>query len=163
MRRLGSFIFALLLATPLAFAQEVPRPVAQIPLLRLADGEQRDITDLVMALWQPYYNTNAEHAFGRDNLRAGRFDLDGDGQAELILMIDAEGWEADPGDPFVIARWTQGHWIPVGWGWGDQDSVFAAEEIQGGWRTVVTNSEILRWTGREYQITERELPPAPWQ
>lgn len=155
MRRLASLLFALLVLSLPARAQESTRLAAQIPLLPLAEGVQHDIDDLAVALWGTYYHTNAEHAFARENLRAGRFDLNGDNQAELILMVIAPGWEADQGYSFVVARWVNKRWMPVGWGWSDEDSLFVTESQQGGWRTLMSNSQILRWDGREYQITER--------
>lgn len=155
MRRLALLFLALfVLATP-AGAQDGLRLAAQIPLLPLADGVQRDIDDLAVALWQPYYHTQAEHSFARDNLRASRFDLNGDGEAELILMVVAPGWEADQGNPFVIARWVNKRWLAIGWGWGDEDTLFATDEVLGGWRTVMSQSQIIRWSGRDYQARER--------
>lgn len=156
MRRLALLFLALFALAMPARAQDGLRLAAQISLLSLNDGVQRDIDDLALALWQPYYHTQAEHAFARDNLRAGRFDLNGDGEAELILMVVAPGWEADQGNPFVVARWVNKRWLAVGWGWGDEDGLFATDEILGGWRTLVSHSQVIRWNGREYQARERD-------
>lgn len=138
-----------------AMADDLPRPVSQVPLLPLAEGPHDDVDALVQAFWQPYYNTGAEHAFGRANLRVGRIDLNGDGQAELVLMVDAPGWEAGQGNPFVVATWIKKRWVAVGWGWGDEDTLFATDEVIGGWRTIDSGSQILRWAGTEYQFTDK--------
>jgi len=156
MRRLASLLLALIAVSLPVRAQEAPGLAAQIPLLPLAEGVQRDIDDLAVALWGAYYHTGAEHAFARADLRAGRFDLNGDGQAELVLMVVAPGWEADQGHSYVVARWADRRWMPVGWGWSAEDSLFATTEVKDGWRTLMSNSQILRWNGREYQITERD-------
>lgn len=142
------------LAAP-AWAEDEVHPYAQVPLLPLADGVHDDIDTLIQALWQPYYNTGAEHAFGRDNIRVGRIDLNGDGDAELVLMIDAPGWEAAPGNPFLVAQWLKKRWVAVGWGWGDEDTVFATTEVRGGWRSIDGGKMVMRWMGREYQPEEK--------
>lgn len=155
MRRLALLFLALFAFTAPALAQDGLRLTAQVPLLPLADSVQPDIDDLAVALWQPYYHTRAEHAFARENLRAGRFDLNADGEAELILMVVAPGWEADQGNPFVIARWVNRRWLAIGWGWGDEDSLFATNDVAAGWRTLVSHSQVIRWSGREYQAHPR--------
>lgn len=149
-------LLALLLVAPLAQAQDKElRPVAQIALLPLKPGPQDEVEALIRAYWKPYYQTQAPHAFGRDKVRAGRFDLDGDGQAELILLIDQEDWEAERGRPLVVAKWTDKGWLAVGWSWGDEDTVFVIDEAFLGWQTIDTGSQWLRWGGKEYQRVDK--------
>lgn len=156
MRPMTVLLFVLLALAHPAVAQESVRPVSQIPLLPLADGAQPDVDDLLAAFWQPYFNTGAEHSFGRDRVRAGRVDLNDDDRAELVLMIDAPGWQADQGNPFVIATWTNKRWVAVGWGWGDEDTLFATDEIMGGWRSVDSGTQLLQWSGKEYSFRDKE-------
>ncbi len=155
MRRLcASLLLFLSLAAP-AGAGADPRPVGQVPLLPLGDGVHEDIDNLLAAHWRDHFNTNAEHAFGPDAVRVGRFDLNGDGKTELLLMVDAPGWNADPGSPFVVAQWIKQRWVAVGWGWGDEDTLFATDEVVGGWRSLDTGTQVLRWSGRDYGLTDK--------
>jgi hypothetical protein len=156
MRRMTALLFVLLAYAVPALAQDVVRPVSQIPLLSMADGAHDDIDSLLQVYFQAHFNTQAEYAFGREHLRVGRFDLDGDGRAELVLMVDAPGWHANQGAPFVVAQWINKRWVGIGWGWGDEDTLFATTEIQGGWRSIDTGTQILRWTGKEYGFSDKE-------
>ena len=151
MTRIAALLLASLALAAPARAADDSRPFAQVPLVPAADPVPADVDALVKAFWQPYYYGTDEHAFTRDNLRVGRIDLDGDERAELVLMIDARGWEAEHGNPFVVAQWRKGRWIAVGWGWGDEDTVFATTEVLGGWRSIDGGRALLRWTGKEYQ------------
>lgn len=137
-------------AAPATAADDV-RPFAQVPLVPLADPVPQDVETLLRTFWQPYYNSGGENSFTRDNLRAGRVDLNGDDRAEMVLMIDAPGWEAEFGNPFVVAEWTKGSWNAIGWGWGDEDTVFATTEVVGGWHSIDGGRQLLRWAGTEYR------------
>lgn len=132
-------------------ADEPLRPAGQIALLPLAPGPHDDLEVLLQAFWKDYYNTGILNGFGRENLRVGRTDLDGDGYDELVMMITAVGWENDHGYPFVVAQWRKGRWIAVGWGSGDEDTVFSTTEAKAGWRTIDTGTELLRWDGKQYR------------
>lgn len=156
MRHMTTLLFVLLASTVPAAAQEGLRPVSQIPLLAVADGVHEDIDTLLLAHWQAHFNTDAEHAFGREQVRVGRIDLDGDDRAELVLMVDAPGWHADQGSPFVVAQWSDKRWLAVGWGWGDEDTLFATDEIKSGWRSIDTGTQVLRWDGTEYSFSDKE-------
>lgn len=155
MRRMTALLFVLLACAVPALAQDVVRPVSQIPLLAVADGAHEDIDSLLQVYWKAHFNTQAEYAFGREQLRVGRVDLDGDERAELVLMVDAPGWNADQGNPFVVAQWINKRWVGIGWGWGDEDTVFATTEIKGGWRSIDTGTQWLRWTGKEYGYADK--------
>ncbi len=144
----------LCLAAP-ALAEDGPTPVGQVALLPLGDAVRPDIEALIQVHWKDYYRTGAEHAFDRDRIRVGRFDLNGDGRAELLLMIDQDDWEADLGRPLVVADWSVKGWKAVGWSWGDDETVFATDEIVGGWRTIDTGTQYLRWDGRIYQRVDK--------
>jgi len=155
MRRLcANLLLALSLAAPAAAGAE-PRPVGQVPLLPMADGVHEDIDNLMQVYWKAHFNTDAEHAFGRDAVRVGRFDLNNDGRAELVLMVDAPGWRADQGNPFVVAQWIKRRWVGIGWGWGDEDTLFATDEVVGGWRSIDTGPQMLRWSGKEYSFSDK--------
>lgn len=143
------FLAAAVFAVP-AKADDQLRPFAQVPLIPPADVLPADVESMIRAFWPTYYNSGGEHTFGRDNLRIGRIDLNGDERSELVLMIDAPGWEAEPGNPFVVAQWRKTRWVAVGWGWGDEDTVFATTEVQGGWRSIDAGKMVMRWTGKEY-------------
>ncbi|MBX9635897.1 MAG: hypothetical protein K2X44_13020 [Magnetospirillum sp.] len=150
-----ALLFVLLALAAPATAQEALRPVSQIPLLAVADGVHEDLDSLIQIYWQAHFNTNAEYAFGREQLRVGRVDLDGDGRAELVLMVDAIGWNADQGSPFVVAQWINKRWVAIGWGWGDEDTVFVTDEIKDGWRSIDTGTQLLRWAGTEYSFSDK--------
>lgn len=155
MTRIAALLLASLALAAPARAADDARPFAQVPLVPLADPVPADVDALVKAFWQPYYNTGAENAFTRQNLRIGRIDLDGDDRPELVLMVDAPGWEAEHGNPFVVAQWRKGRWIAVGWGWGDEDTLFATTEMLGGWRSIDGGHTLLRWSGTEYRSEEK--------
>lgn len=121
----------------------------QVPLLPPAEGEQPDIDALAAAAWPAYWRAAGEHGFMRSDLRLGRFDLDGDGSAELFLMIDSTAWANEHGKPLLVARWAKG-WLPVGWGWADEDRVFAAIEREQGWRSLDIGHHLMRWDGKQY-------------
>ncbi|MDA8231493.1 MAG: hypothetical protein M0006_09145 [Magnetospirillum sp.] len=157
MRRFILSVCVVLLAAVPAHAQEVPRWYAQVPLLPLAEGEHPDIEELLSAHWADYFRAGGELGFDLDQVRAGRVDLDGGDDGELVLMIDHPRWRADDGKPFVVAAWTGGRWVPVGWGWGEEDGVFVTTEVIDGWRTIDAGNFLMRWTAGGYQ---RERKPA---
>lgn len=149
-------LLALTLMLPLpALGQEAPRPVGQIALLPLPDQGRDDVIGLVKTHWQPYFETQHPQAFGRESLRAGRFDLNGDGQAELLVMLAKDGWQAQQGFPLVVANWTAKGWNAVGWSWGDEDTVFATDEIRDHWRTIDTGTQYLYWDRGLYSRADK--------
>lgn len=147
-------VLALMLPLP-AQGQEAPRPVSQIALLPLPDQGRDDVIALVKTHWQPYFETQHPQAFGRESLRAGRFDLNGDGQAELLVMLTKDGWQAQQGFPLVVANWTAKGWNAVGWSWGDEDTVFATDEIRDTWRTIDTGTQYLYWDRGLYSRADK--------
>lgn len=154
MKRIAVCLVCLLsLATP-ARAMDDVHPVAQVPLVPPAETLPDDLLALLYGLWPEYYNSGREDGFTRDNLRLGRIDLNGDGTSELVLMIDAPGWEAPPGNPFVVAQWRKKRWVPIGWGWGDEDTVFATDNSFDGWLGIDSSKMSMRWTGKEYRTEE---------
>lgn len=155
MKRIAAFLLAMTALAAPARATDDARPVAQVPLVPLAEAVPDDVDALVRTFWSEYYNTRAESAFTRDNLRIGRIDLDGDDRSELVVMVDAPGWEAEQGNPFVVAQWRKTRWIAVGWGWGDEDTVFATTEVLGGWRSIDGGKVVMRWVGREYRAEDK--------
>lgn len=155
MNRFAALVLATLTFAAPALAADDVRPFAQVPLVPLVAEMSDDMNTLVWSLWPSYYNSGGENSFGRDNLRMGRIDLNGDDRPELVLMIDAPGWEADAGNPFVIAQWRKDRWVAVGWGWGDEDTTFATTEVVGGWRSIDGGKQVLRWIGTEYRIEEK--------
>lgn len=155
MKRITAFLLSLIALAASAQAMEGARPVAQVPLVPLADSVPGDIEAVLHAFWPQFYNSNGENGFGPDNLRVGRIDLNGDDQPELVLMVNAPGWEAAQGFPMVVAQWRKGRWIAIGWGWGDEDTVFATSETLGGWRTIDSGKMIMRWQGREYRAEDK--------
>jgi hypothetical protein len=160
MSRILSVVLALLIGaaalstTPVA-AQEIYSLRAQVALLPLSDADHSDIESVVKTLWKPYFNAGGELGFFRDALRAGLIDLNEDGVPELLVMIDAPRWQAAGGLPFVVAQWTAKGWSPIGWGWGDPDSVFVTAERLGGWATIDTPTQWLRWNGKALQGTDK--------
>lgn len=152
MRRLfAAFVLsAVILAALPAVAGEADSYVAQVPLLPLPDVAQPDLDAVLAEYWPAYWRAAGAEGFGRDDVRAGRIDLDGDGAAELMLMIAAASWEGDKGRPLVVAVWRKKAWQPVAWSWGDSDTVFATREVRDGWRTIDTGRELLRWDGKAY-------------
>ncbi len=152
---LAIFFLLTALACP-AMAGDIPRQVAQVPLLPMdRDADHPDIDQVLVTHWQPFYRTDAENSFGPDQVRVGQIDLNDDGRPELLLMIDGDAWLSDMGNPLMIANWLDGKWVAVGWSWGDEDSVFVTVESKNGWRTIDTGTQILRWDGREYQRENR--------
>ncbi|CAA7621864.1 conserved exported hypothetical protein [Magnetospirillum sp. LM-5] len=143
-----------LLATP-SLADEVPPPAAQIPMMTISAEQPWDVESALKTYWKDHYLAGGEHGFGLDKVRAGRFDLNGDGKAELVLMVDDPAWEAEHGRPFLVANWTRKGWNAIGWSWGDDETLFATTEIIGGWRTIDTGTQLLRWDGRVYQRVDK--------
>ena len=156
MRHAHALIALTLLLAPPALAQaDQPRPVGQIALLPIGDSGREDIVGLVKTHWRPYFQTQDPLAFDRDSVRAGRFDLDHDGRAELVVMITKTGWEAENGFPLVVAVWTDKGWNAIGWSWGDQDTVFPTDQIIANWRTIDTGTQYLRWDRGLYGRIEK--------
>lgn len=153
-----AFALALSLSALPALAQELHRTVAQVALLPLSEGPHDDIEALLRTHWKPFYGSAVEHGFTMKQVRAGRIDLDNDGQAELFLMIDAPNWEAAHGKPFVAARWTAKGWSAAGWGWGDEDGIFLTAERLSGWLSIDTKDHWMRWNGKVYQLVEKPSP-----
>lgn len=152
MRRLLVSLALILAALP-APAREVDDYLAQVPLLPLADAP--DVEALLAAQWPAYWRAPGAEGFGRDDVRAGRMDLDGDGLAELVVMITADSWDGGQGRPLVVAAWRKKAWRPVAWSWGELDRVFATREVMDGWRSLDTGREILRWGGNGYRAEPR--------
>lgn len=145
MRRL---LACLLLLSPLAaHSAEIAdmRPTAQVALLPAPDHDDPALLGFVGALWGRYFQTNDPQAFGRAALRVGRMDLNGDGQAELMVLIDAPDWESGQGYPLVVANWTKDGWNAIGWSWGDEDSLFVLDDVVDGWHSLTTGTQVLRW------------------
>ncbi|RAU22064.1 hypothetical protein CU669_10270 [Paramagnetospirillum kuznetsovii] len=148
----------LILATVLAFpaaAQDFGRPVAQVALQPLPEAETPDIEAVLRANWKAYYNTGGQFGFFRDQVRAGRIDLNEDGQAELFILIDSPAWNSAKGQPLLVARWTSKGWATVGWSFGDSDGVFVTAQRIDGWATIETPSQWLRWNGVGYQALDK--------
>lgn len=139
-------------------AQEFGRPMAQVALQPLPEAETPDIEAVLKAHWRAYYNGSGEFAFFRDQVRAGRIDLNEDGRAELFLLIDAPGWGSDKGFPLLVAQWTAKGWQPIGWSFADPDGVFVTAGRVDGWATVETPSQWLRWNGASFQAIDRPKP-----
>lgn len=154
MHRFTLLLALLVIALPAA-AQEQPRPLGQVPMLPLDAGEHADIETLLRSYWPPYFNTGHAEGFGRDAVRAGRFDIDGDGRAELFVMIEHPTWTAEHGQPLVVATWSNKGWNAVGWSWGDEDTVFVTNETIGGWRTIDTGTQLMRWERSDYGRTDK--------
>ena len=146
---------SLLLPLPALGQEEPPRPVGQVALLPLPDQGRDDVVALVKAHWLPYFQTQDPQGFGRESLRAGRFDLDGDSQAELLVLVNKPGWEAQQGFPLVVAAWTDRGWNAIGWSWGDEDTVFVTDEIRQGWRTIDTGTQFLYWDKGLYSRADK--------
>ena len=142
------------LARPVS-AQEYGQLVAQVALQPLPDSETPDIEALLKANWKAYYNGGSQFGFFRDQVRAGRIDLNEDGRAELFILIDSPAWTSDKGQPLLVAQWTAKGWTPVGWGFADSDSVFVTSGRVEGWATIETQSQWLRWNGAGYQALEK--------
>lgn len=156
MRLIASLTIALLtcLASPAA-AQDYGRPLAMVALQPLPEAETPDIEALLKTHWKAYYNAGGQFGFFRDQVRAGRIDLNEDGRAELFVLIDSPAWLSDKGQPLLIAQWTAKGWTPIGWGFADSDSVFVTSGRVEGWATLETQSQWLRWNGAGYQALEK--------
>ncbi|OAN42981.1 hypothetical protein A6A04_09765 [Paramagnetospirillum marisnigri] len=138
-----------------ALAQDYGRLVAQVALQPLPEGETPDIDALLKTHWRAYYNGGGQFGFFRDQVRAGRIDLNEDGRTELFLLIDAPAWASAKGQPMVVAQWTSKGWAPIGWGFGEADGVFVTSSRLGGWATIETPSQWFRWNGASYQPLDR--------
>lgn len=143
-----------LLAAP-SLADDAPVPAAQIPMLSLSTPLPWEVESALQTYWKDHYLASGDNGFGADKVRAGRFDLNGDGKAELILMVEDESWEAELGRPFLVANWSRTGWNAIGWSWGDEETLFATTETFGGWRTIDTGTQLLRWDGRIYQRVDK--------
>jgi hypothetical protein len=154
MRILLALLALLLLPLP-ATAQNFGRMLAQVALQPLPEAETPDIELLLRTQWKAYYNAGGSHGFFRDQVRAGRIDLDEDGQAELFILIDSPAWASAKGQPLLIAGWTPKGWTPIGWSFADSDSVFVTSERINGWATILTPPHALQRVGKSYQAIDR--------
>ncbi|MBI3445569.1 MAG: hypothetical protein HY055_09465 [Magnetospirillum sp.] len=154
MRALLALLTLLLMANP-AMAQEFGRLEAQVALQPLPEGESPDIDALLRANWKAYFNAGGQYGFFRDQVRAGRIDLNEDGRAELFILIDSPAWTSAKGQPLLVATWTSRGWAAIGWSFADSDSVFVSSDRAGGWATISTPTQWLRWNGNSYQATDK--------
>lgn len=153
-------LFALLALLPLSLSHPAPaadfgRMVAQVALQPLPDEETPDIDQLLRGQWKAYYNAGGPHGFFRDQVRAGRIDLNEDGRAELFILIDSPAWASAKGQPLLVADWTPRGWTPIGWGFADSDGVFVSSERIDGWATILTPTQALQRVGKGYQAIDR--------
>jgi len=158
MRYLAALVTVLLwaAAVPCALAQSAGQPAAMVPLLPLPATPTPDIDAVLAHHWAAYYHAPGELGFERAQVRVGRIDLDEDGVAELLLLLDAPAWAGDGGAPLLVARWAEGGWTAVGWAYADADGVWVTTERLGGWATIETPSQMLRWGGKAYVTTNRD-------
>jgi hypothetical protein len=149
MRRI---IYAFCLFSALALpapTSAAARPLAMVPMLPLADGPHLDIEDLLRRQWRGYFQSTGEFGFTTADIRAGRFDLNGDGDPELLVMIDTPKWTSTAGKTFVIATWQDHHWVVIGGSWADEDNILVTDESLESWRTLDTGQGWLRWTKKD--------------
>jgi hypothetical protein len=138
-----------------AFAQDFGRPVALVALQPLPESVPADIDAVLKAQWPAYYRSAGEHGFGPDQVRAGRIDLNEDGRAELVLLVEAPDWNSVGGGPLLVARWTERGWTPIGWSYAEPEGVFVTSDRAGGWATIATPTYWLRWSGKSYSAVPR--------
>ena len=157
MRMIAILIAAIVIAlsTP-APAEDYGQLLAQVALQPLPESETPDIEALLKANWKAYYNAGGQYGFFRDQVRAGRIDLNEDGRAELFILIDSPAWNSDKGQPLLVAQWTKSGWAPIGWSFADSDSVFVTNGRVGGWATIETPNQWLRWNGAGYQALDKK-------
>jgi len=148
-------LLALLLLPIAATAQDFGRMMAQVALQPLPEGETPDIDLLLRTQWKAYYNAGGTYGFFRDQVRAGRIDLNEDGQAELFILVDSPAWASAKGMPLLVAAWTAKGWAAIGWSFADSDSVFVTSERIDGWATVLTPTQALQRVGKSYQAIDR--------
>lgn len=161
MHRIIALLALLLFVAPAAAQESPPRPVSQIALLPLPASGADDVAALLKAHWGQYFETGTDQGFGRDAVRIGYFDLNGDGKVELLVMVTRPDWATDAGQPIAVAAWTGAAWNAIGWSWGDEDTVFATDEIVARWRTIDTGSQWLRWDNGLYGRVDKEGTGAP--
>lgn len=148
-------LLALLLLPFSAPAQDFGRLVAQVALQPLPESDTPDIDLLLRTQWKAYYNAGGTYGFFRDQVRAGRIDLNEDGQAELFILIDSPAWASAKGFPLLVAGWTTKGWAAIGWSFADSDSVFVTSERIDGWATIQTPTQALQRVGKSYQAIDR--------
>jgi hypothetical protein len=157
MLRPTALIAALLCVASLsAAAQDYGRPVAQVALQPLPETPTPDIEALLKTHWKAYYNSGGRDGFFRDQVRAGRIDLDENGVAELFVLIESSDWLTSRGFPMMVARWTDKGWTAIGGMYADPDTVFVTTDRVQGWATVETQSQWMRWNGIKYQTLDRQ-------
>ena len=154
MRMLFTLLFLVLFSTTAA-AQDAGRLMAQVALQPLPEAATPDIEALLKANWRAYYNSSGTHGFYRDQVRAGRIDLNEDGQAELFLLIDSPAWISNKGQPLLVARWTSKGWSVIGWSFADSDGVFVTSSRVDGWAGIETPSQWLSWNKTGYRAQDR--------
>ena len=151
MPRLAFLLAAFLLLSPLSARAADPVIAQQVGMLPPSPGPHPDLEALLSTFWPAYYNVSGPLGFTIDQVRVGRADLHDDGNEALLLMIDHPGWQADLGKPFMIATWSKPQWTAIGWGWGDEDSIFMLTETKKGWHSVETGTQTLSWIGKQYE------------
>ena len=136
-------------------AQDFGTLAAQVALQPLPEAPPPDIDALLRSNWKAYFNAGGQYGFFRDQVRAGRIDLNEDGRAELFVLIDSPAWTSAKGQPLLVAAWTSKGWAAIGWSFADSDSVFVTTQRLDGWATIETPSQWLRWNGASYQAVDK--------
>jgi len=162
MRIRAALVTALLWAAPAsaAFAQALLQPEAMVALQPLPDPTPPDIDALLKTQWPAFYRAG-DQGFSPQQVRAGRIDLDGDGVAELLLLLEAPDWRTLDGGPLLVARWRDKAWRPVGWGYAEPETVYATAERLKGWFSLDLGTSWLRWDGEVYRAEEHPAEVAP--
>gem|GEM_PF-2923596 len=143
-----ALLWAASVSAPLA--QPLFQPEAMVGLQPLSDPPSPDLEALLKTQWPAYYRAG-EAGFSPAQVRVGRIDLNGDGSAELLVLLEAPDWRTLDGGPLLVARWKGQRWVPIGWAYAEAETVYVTAERLRGWASLETGAVWLRWDGQVYR------------
>ena len=119
-------------------------------------GEDLRFVDQYLGLtWPEYYRTQAPvevgFEFSLDDVYVGRYDVNGDGQAELFVHVQYVGLCGSGGCPTYVFERKNGEWANVSRIVGDA-YMDVWVDPDTGYKTVFSYYSGLRWTGERYQF-----------
>ena len=119
-------------------------------------GEDLAFIDGYLTLtWPDYYRVERPvergHEFGLDSVYVGRYDVNGDGQAELFVHVQFVGLCGSAGCPTYVFERQAGEWTRV--------SAMSGDPSMGVWidpdsryKSVFSYYAGFRWTGETYRV-----------
>ncbi len=112
------------------------------------------INHYLTSTWSDYYRSEGPlehgHKFALDSVYVGRYDVNGDGRAELFVHVQFIGLCGSAGCPTYVFERRNGEWTKVSEVDGDP-SMPVWVDPESGYKTVYSSYNGLRWTGETYE------------